>query len=122
MDGETSEDHVYRLARLHDSSNNLCDIQKRRSLFQLLCRRKLEWVNVCHTMRLWGKDEERGVLWACIAAIAIFLLVIPDPDTDLTVVFPGNPPYSWLWYLLNPLYWTKRSYSMIIFAEGVGVT
>ncbi len=73
-------------------------------------------------MRFWGKDEERGVLWACIAAIAIFLLIIPDPDTDLTVVFPGNPPYSWLWYLLNPLYWTKRAYSMIIFAEWAGVT
>src|SRR6266566_2170765 len=73
-------------------------------------------------MRVWGKEEERGVLWACIAAITIFLLVIPDPDTDLTVVFPGNPPYSWLWYLLNPMYWTKRAYSMIIFAEWVGVT
>ena len=82
----------------------------------------MEWLDLCNTMRFWGKDEERGVLWACIAAITIFLLVIPDPDTDLTVVFPGNPPYSWLWYLLNPLYWTKRAYSMIIFAEWAGVT
>ena len=57
MDGETSEDHVHRLAQLHDSSDNLCDIQKRRSFLQLLCRRKLEWVNMCNTMNLRSLDR-----------------------------------------------------------------
>jgi hypothetical protein len=68
-------------------------------------------------MRFWGPDEERGVLWASIVGIAIFLLIIPDPDTDMIVVFPGNPPYGLLWFALNPFYWSKRLYGVVLFFE-----
>jgi hypothetical protein len=73
-------------------------------------------------MRLWGKDEERGALLGAIAAIILFTFVFPDPDVDLGVVFPGNPPYGYLWYLLNPLYWTKKIYPIIVFIEWAIVT
>ncbi len=73
-------------------------------------------------MRFWGKDEERGALLGAIGAIILFTFVFPDPDVDLGVVFPGNPPYGVLWYFLNPLYWTKRIYPMIVFAEWSAVT
>src|SRR6266699_6729375 len=73
-------------------------------------------------MRLWGKDEERGALLGAIGAIVLFTFVFPDPDVDLGVVFPGNPPYGLLWKLLNPFYWTKTLYPMIVFAEWAGVT
>src|SRR5437867_2313513 len=73
-------------------------------------------------MRFWGKDEERGVLLGAIGAIILFTFVFPDPDVDLGVVFPGNPPYGVLWYVLNPMYWTKHLYPMIIFFEWATVT
>lgn len=73
-------------------------------------------------MRFWGRDEERGALLGAIGAIVLFTFVFPDPDVDLGVVFPGNPPYGLLWKLLNPFYWTKTLYPMIIFAEWSVVT
>jgi hypothetical protein len=73
-------------------------------------------------LRFWGKEEERGALLGAIGAIVLFTFVFPDPDVDLGVVFPGNPPYGILWYILNPLYWTKRLYPMIVFTEWAIVT
>src|SRR5713101_2614039 len=73
-------------------------------------------------MKIWDKDSERGALLGAIGAIVLFTFVFPDPDVDLGVTFPGNPPYGLLWYLLNPFYWTKKLYPMIIFVEWAGVT
>ena len=73
-------------------------------------------------MRLWDKDSERGAILGAIGAIVLFTFVFPDPDVDLGVVFPGNPPYNFLWKFLNPFYWTKTLYPMIVFAEWAGVT
>ena len=72
--------------------------------------------------KIWDKDAERGAILGAIGAIILFTFVFPDPDVDLGVVFPGNPPYGLLWKILNPFYWTKTLYPMIIFAEWVGVT
>src|SRR6266699_2987243 len=70
----------------------------------------------------WDKDAERGAILGAIGAIILFTFAFPDPDVDLSVVYPGNPPYNLLWYILNPLYWTKHLYPIIVFAEWAIVT
>src|SRR6266704_1740990 len=72
--------------------------------------------------KIWDKDAERGSLLGAIGAIVLFTFVFPDPDVDLGVVFSGNPPYGLIWKVLNPFYWTKNLYPMIVFAEWAGVT
>lgn len=66
-------------------------------------------------MRLWGKAEERGVILGAIASIIFFVFIHPDPDVDLAIKYPGNPPYGVLWFFLNPLYAEKQLYPIVVF-------
>src|SRR5712691_4560872 len=104
MGRTTLEDSVNSMDRIHALSDSM-GMGTQRGILDLDRR----------TMKIWDKDSERGALLGAIGAIVLFTFVFPDPDVDLGVVFPGNPPYGLLWYLLNPFYWTKKLYPMIIF-------
>src|SRR5260370_42037014 len=71
---------------------------------------------------IWGeKDAMRGILLGSIVAI-IFYTIFPSPDYDLSVMYPGNPPYGILWYFLNPFDSTTHLYAYWLFAIWGSVT